>query len=296
VDRAQIGYNYKGLFKNGVVQFPNIVTTQEVAAISTNGGFEIGGPRGLYADKFMPSFSDTLTKVWRTHTFKAGFFWERIRNAQPASAATQGQFNFANTNPNSLGNGYADMLVGILNSYAETSFNRINDIAYHTYEGFIQDSWKVTRKLSLELGIRVTHFQPWEDQLGFGFAVFDYSKYSPTCTPVQYCGFLWHARDNSIPLGGFPTRTAFYQPRFGLAYALSDNTVLRGGWGRYYFHSAQFTTGLNVSAGVQAITLNNNQGPNNSPGPIAIALRSRNACHGPGWLNWLTSEIKPSTC
>ncbi len=265
VDRSAIGYNYKGLFKNGVAQFPNIVTTQEVAAISTNGGFEIGGPRGLYADKYMPSFSDTLTKVWRTHTLKAGFFWEWIRNTQPASAAVQGQFNFANTNPNSLGNGYADMLVGVLNSYAETSFNRINDIAYNTYEGFIQDSWKVNRKLSLELGIRITHFQPWEDRLGFGFAVFDYSKYNPTCTPVQYCGFLWTARDSSIPLGGFPTRGAFYQPRFGLAYSISDSTVLRGGWGRYYFHSAQFTTSLNVSAGVQAITLNNNQGPNNSP-------------------------------
>jgi hypothetical protein len=265
VDRSAIGYNYKGLFKNGVAQFPNIQSTQEVAAISTNGGFEVGGARGLYADKYMPSLSDTLTKVWRTHTFKTGFFFERIRNAQPASANTQGQFNFANTNPNSLGNGYADMLVGIANSYAETSFNRINDIAYNTYEGFVQDSWKLSRKLSLELGLRVTHFQPWEDQLGFGFAVFDYSKYSPTCTPVQYCGFLWHDRDNAIPLGGFPTRKAFYQPRFGMAYAFNDDTVIRGGWGRYYFHSAQFTTSLNVSAGVQALTLSNNQGPNNTP-------------------------------
>lgn len=265
VDRTALGYGYKGLFKNGVAQFPNIASSQEVAAIGTNGGFEVGGPRGLYADKFMPSFSDTLTKVWRTHTLKTGFFYERIRNAQPASANTQGQFNFANTNPNTLGNGYADMLVGVLNSYAETSFNRINDIAYNTYEGFLQDSWKVNRKLTLELGVRLTNFGPWEDQLGFGFAAFDPSKYSPSCTPVQYCGFVWHARDKSIPLGGFPTKTAYIQPRFGVAYALGEKTVLRGGWGRYYFHSAQFTNGLNVAAGVQAITLNNNQGPGNTP-------------------------------
>lgn len=265
VDRNAIGYGYKGLFKNGVAQFPNIQTTQEVAAISTNGGFEVGGPRGLYADKFMPSVSNTLTKVWQTHTFKVGAFFERIRNAQPASSAVQGQFNFNISNPNSMGNGYADMLLGVLNSYSEFSFNRINDIAYDTYEGFIQDSWKVNRKLTLELGLRVTHFNPWEDQLGFGFAVFDYSKYSPSCTPVQYCGFLWHSRDASVPLGGFPTRSAFWQPRLGAAFAIDEKTVLRGGWGRYYFHSAQFTTSLNVAAGVQSITLNNNQGPNNSP-------------------------------
>jgi hypothetical protein len=47
VDRSIIGYNYQGLFKNGVAQFPNIATTQEVAAIGTNGGFEVGGARAL---------------------------------------------------------------------------------------------------------------------------------------------------------------------------------------------------------------------------------------------------------
>ena len=51
----------------------------------------------------MPSFSDTVAKVWGTHTVKAGFFWEWIRNAQPANGNTQrlpaGQYN---GNPNTL--------------------------------------------------------------------------------------------------------------------------------------------------------------------------------------------------
>ena len=61
-------------------------------------------------------------------------------------------------NATRFGNAYADMLTGTLNGYQETSFNRINDIAYNTYEGFVQDSWKVSRRLTLELGIRMTHF------------------------------------------------------------------------------------------------------------------------------------------
>jgi hypothetical protein len=261
VDRTKIGFAYKGLFRNGVAQFPNLTGAGEAANISTNGGFEVGGPtQGLYANKYMPSASDNISKIWGKHTFKAGVFWERIRNAQPASNTTQGQYNVNGGNSNTMGNPYLDMLLGNLNSYTETSFNRINDIYYNTYEGFLQDSWKVNRRLTLELGLRITHFAPWSDSLGFGFSVFDYSKYSSSCTPTQYCGFLWNKRDPSVPMGGFPTRGAYYQPRFGVAYALSDSTVLRGGWGRYYYHSGQFTTGLNVSAGMQTVTLSNNQG------------------------------------
>jgi hypothetical protein len=265
VDRTKVGYNYQGLFKNSVLQIPNLGGGGEVATLSSSqGGFEVGGPRGLYADKYMPSAADNIAKIIGTHTLKAGFFWERIRNSQPASNATNGTMSYSVNNPNTLGNPYADMAVGILNSYQETSFNRINDISYNTYEGFIQDSWKVNKRLTLELGLRITQFTPWADNLGFGFSVFDYSKYNPACKPTDYCGFLWHQRDPSVPLGGFPTPSPYLQPRFGVAYALNDKTVLRGGWGRYYYHSGQFTTGLNVSAGMQTVTLSNNQGPNNT--------------------------------
>ena len=144
---------------------------------------------------------------------------------------------------------------------------------------------------------------------------------------MQYCGFLWHdARQVRFRWADFPTRAAFYQPRFGMAYALNENTVLRGGWGRYYYHSAQFTTSLNVSAGVQAITLEQQSGPEQYPadgqparhaelqlagphdrarstaptigsrGRTAIASRFRSACRGPGWLRLHTSETRRGTC
>jgi hypothetical protein len=265
VNRSTVGYNYKGLFNNGVAQIPSFGGTgwanQEAALVFMPGGFEIGGnSQGLYADKYMPSASDTLTKVWGTHTLKAGAFWEWIRNAQPGNDTTNGQLVVYNGNSNTFGNEYADLLYGNLYSYTEANKNRVNDIAYNTYEGFVQDSWKVSRRLTLELGIRFTHFQPWIDREGFGYSIFNYSQYNPACTPIQYCGFEWHSRDSAVPLGGFPTRALFYQPRTGLAYDLrgSGKTVLRGGWGRYYYHSAQFTSGLDVAAGVETISLGNN--------------------------------------
>ena len=150
------------------------------------------------------------------------------------------------------------MLTGTLNGYNEASFNRINDIAYSTYEGFVQDSWKVSRRLTMEQ-VRLTHFTPWADRTGASYSVFT-PQYKSTCTPLQYCGFSWHKRDPSVPIGGFPTRAMFFQPRFGAAYDISGkgNTVLRGGWGRYYYHSGQFTSGLDVAAGVQSVSLGAN--------------------------------------
>jgi hypothetical protein len=265
VDRKAIGYNYAGLYKNGVAQIPsfggNGWQASEAALIFNPGGFEAGGPSsGLYANKYMPSFSDSFTKVAATHTIKGGFFWEWIRNAQPANGNTNGYLQFAPGNPNTLGNLYADMATGTMSGYSDQSFNRINDIAYSTYEGFVQDSWKVSKQLTLELGLRMTHFTPWQDRLGYGYSIFDYTKYKSTCQPTDYCGFVWNKRDPSVPIGGFPTRALFWQPRLGAAYDVfgSGKTVIRGGWGRFYYHSGQFTNGLDVAAGVQNISLGAN--------------------------------------
>ena len=75
VNRGTVGYNYKGLYKNGVSQIPsfggNGWQNAEAALVFNPGGFEAGGASaGLYADKWMPSFSDTVTKVWSTHTIR----------------------------------------------------------------------------------------------------------------------------------------------------------------------------------------------------------------------------------
>jgi len=264
VDRSKVGYNYKGLFKNGVAQIPsfgdNGWQSGETALVFNPGGFEAGGPTsGLYANKYMPSFSDTLAKVVGTHTLKGGFFYEWIRNAQPANNNTNGNLTFTPGATTSVGDPYADMALGILNGYNEASFNRINDIAYKTYEGFAQDDWKATKRLTLNFGLRLTHFQPWIDRLGDGYSIFIPSEFTgQSCTAAPtFCGFEWHKRDSAVPIGGFPTRSMFYAPRFGAAYDLfgTGKTVLRGGWGRYFFHSGQFTSGLDASAGVESIGL-----------------------------------------
>src|ERR1700746_1561444 len=129
----------------------------------------------------MPRVRRTRTKVWGPHTAKAGFFYEGIKNAQPANNDTNGYMQFVpSANPTfTYGNAYADMLTGNMSSYTETNFNRINDISYNTYEGCVQDSWKVSKRLTLELGLRMTHFTPWSDDEGYGYSIFNLSQYAP---------------------------------------------------------------------------------------------------------------------
>ena len=49
------------------------------------------------------------------------------------------------------------------------------------WEFFVQDSWKATRKLTVELGVRFSHFTPWEDREGYGYSIFNLAQFAPSC-------------------------------------------------------------------------------------------------------------------
>lgn len=260
VDRNNLGVNFPGLFKNGVAQIPSITGWGgEFASIVNPGGFEVGGSRGLFADKHLPTFSNITTKVWGTHTTKAGAFYEFIVNNQPANGNTNGVAAFANWGGNSTGSAYADLLTGRVADYSEQSFNRLNNIGSHIFEFFVQDDWKVTRNLTLNLGFRGSRLGSWYDRENFGFAIFDRARYNPAQGSTNFNGFCWFAQDKNCRNSGFPTRAISPAPRFGFAWDAfgSGKTVIRGGWGQFYFQDAQFTVGLDVSAGVRSAGIGN---------------------------------------
>lgn len=260
VDRARIGNNFPGLFKNKVSQIPSITGWGgEFASVINPGGFEVGGARGLFADKYLPTFSNKLSKVWGTHTTKVGGFYEFIINNQPANGNTNGIAAFANWGGNSTGSAYADLMTGNIANYGEQKFNRLNNIGGHIFEMFVQDDWKVTRRLTLNLGMRLSHLGAWYDREGFGFAVFDPALYRQGQGSNNFNGFAWSGANKDVRNSGFGTKIFYPAPRFGFAYDLlgTGKTILRGGWGQFYFQDFQFTVGLDVSAGVRSAGLNN---------------------------------------
>ncbi len=260
VDRTKLGLDFPGLFKNGVNQIPSITGWGgEFATILNPGGFEVGGNRGLFADKYLPTISNNLTKVWGTHTTKVGGFWEFVINNQPANGNTNGMGIFANWGGNTTGSAYADLLTGRNAQYQEQTFNRLNNIGSQIFEFFVQDDWKVNRRLTLNLGLRASRFGAWYDREGFGFAVFDPALYKQGQGSNNFNGFAWNKANNNYRNSGFGTKPLYLAPRFGMAYDVFGNgkTILRGGWGQFYYSDFQFTVGLDVSAGVRSLTLNN---------------------------------------
>ncbi|HCC55868.1 MAG TPA: carboxypeptidase regulatory-like domain-containing protein, partial [Solibacterales bacterium] len=258
VDPAALGINYQTVFKSGIKQLPSLTGWGDgVANIIQPSGFQLTG--SLYAKKTLPTLADNLSKVLGTHILKAGFYWEATNNNQPSSNNANGELSYANWGGNSTGNAYADMLTGHIAQYTESNKDVFNKMQYKSVAFYVQDSWKATRRLTLDFGMRFDHLGPWNDLDNLGLAVFDPSKYSNNPADVnKLTGVSWHAIDHSVPVSGSQGRLMFYSPRGGFAYDIfgSGKTVLRGGYGVYRFHDEQNVqaSALNIGHGSYSYT------------------------------------------
>jgi len=246
VDRSGLGLNYQLLFNHsnqGNLIFPQMTGWGDGISNVMNAGFELNGI--VYAKKTLPSVADNVYKVWGTHTTKFGFYWERAWNSQPGNSAVNGTAAFANWAANSSGNAYADMLVGQTAQYSEWNYDVVPQFRYMATEFYGQDSWKVSRRLTLDYGVRVSHLGPWVDTTGFGFAAWYPNQYASgkgaTVNGITFPGIEWHAQNPTTALSGSRSRTFFYNPRVGFAWDLfgEGRTVLRGGYGMYHYHDEQ---------------------------------------------------------
>ena len=105
---------------------------------------------------------------------------------------------------------------------------------FRYYGAYFQDDWKVTSKLTLNLGIRYDYNSPWTERYN-RITDLNYTSPSPLQVPgLNLMGGLAFPGVNGVPRGQFnPVRTNF-APRFGFAYAMDHSTVLRGGYGIFY--------------------------------------------------------------
>jgi hypothetical protein len=102
--------------------------------------------------------NNKITWIKGSHTLKAGIFYERMaRNVSVYSVFnTAGTFYFGSdrANPFDTGYGYSNALLGSVFAYGDDNKKQVNHARYHQFEWFVQDTWKATRRLTLDYGLR----------------------------------------------------------------------------------------------------------------------------------------------
>jgi hypothetical protein len=136
-------------------------------------------------------FTDGLTKVWGKHTVKAGFYMQRSRKNQTSFASFNGSYNFGDTggltgaNPLDSGDSWANALLGVYNSFTQAQ-NHINgQYRYWNIEEYVQDTWKITPRLTLDYGLRGSWYQPQYDS-SLQASTFILANWDPKQAPRLY--------------------------------------------------------------------------------------------------------------
>ena len=231
--------------------FPRITADSSLVAEGTSNS----GPAVFFSRNFVVGIAKSLG----THSLKAGYNYRAISVTFTSLSDTSGAFNF-----NALsGAAAADILEG----YPTTGDLIIpSKLAYTTgYQAvYAQDDWRVTPKLTLNLGFRY-EYEPGiherNNQISVGFD--RTATYNAFNSGVSATGGVEFAGQN-----GYGTNTgnmgSRFNPRAGFAYALDKNTVIKGGYGVFY--APEFYSNNNGYAPGYVLTNNiANQSVGNAP-------------------------------
>ena len=175
---------------------------------------------------------NTWTKVKGNHTFKWGVDVRRVRDdlLQDQTYSPRGIYTFGSSQTSivgattSWGNNMAALLLDLPSSAGrdlDTYFPAYRDTWFFAFGG---DKWQVSPKLTLDLGLRWEFYPPGTPHFPGGF-----SNYDPYANQLVIAG----VGGNPMNLG-MQTHYKYFAPRLGLAYRLTEKTVIRSGFGISY--------------------------------------------------------------
>jgi hypothetical protein len=141
------------------------------------GSLVTGGPPSLIFPSYLninhtQDVAASITNIRGRHTLKAGFYFNHSYKAQNTGAGGvsnlywQGYVNFGNDTNNPLDSGFAfsNAALGVFDQYLQQSKYVEGSFLYNNVEGYLQDNWKVSNRLTLDYGVRLTHMTPQYDQ------------------------------------------------------------------------------------------------------------------------------------
>jgi hypothetical protein len=271
INEFRFGYNYGNFrFRQAVFGDTNFASSLGLGGVP--GGTVLGGGLPLVSLSGLTTFGqpgyypnhkaedvyeilDNVTKIQGNHTLKAGVLFQSVRFpffSPPNGRGTYTFSGFFTSYPGKSNTGYgaADFLEDQMDSATVPQYQQL-DFSHWTRGAYVQDDWRVTRKLTLNLGLRYDNFQPLKEVSG-KFANFSMQPKAPgsatatlTYTRSQQdtplaTKFTSLLSANNVPIqySSDPElvngQNMNFAPRFGFALTLDPKTVLRGGFGLFY--------------------------------------------------------------
>jgi hypothetical protein len=252
-DLTSLGFpaSYNSAIPDDIRRFPRFDIT----------GYQGTGFGGEYRPNATNAFIATVNKSKGSHSLRTGMEYRRYAETSEFFANNQtGQFNFDSTwtrgpldnspiAPNSLGQSFASFLLGLPAS-GSVALPAAYDEASATWGFFIQDDWKASDRLTLNLGLRYEYESAMVEADNKSVRGFAYDAIQPmeaaaraalnsaaTGVPLDQFhvrGGLTFAGVNGEPRGLYETPKTNFMPRVGATYRLNDLTLLRGGYGIFY--------------------------------------------------------------
>jgi hypothetical protein len=145
---------------------------------------------------------DNFTKVIGRHNIKAGVYAEKNLKTQPVNNNWSGGLDFAvdSLNPLDSGDTFANGLLGNFKSYNESNSRPLIMGTYWNFDFYVQDNWRVSRKLTLDFGLRMVHQESQYDR-NHTFTAFREEQYSASKMPRMYQPFCDVTFTGSCPTG-----------------------------------------------------------------------------------------------
>jgi len=263
--RGTYGFGFSQLFVGGG-RFEDSIPDTTITGFASFAG----AARSLVSPTTDIMIGDNMTWVRHNHSLKFGGLVYRNRIDQNGRTTYAGSLTFnASGNNRTTNNALADALLGNFRTYGESALDPVGFFRFTQYEAFVNDSWRVNQRLSLELGVRWQYGTPIYTQAN-NLANFDPSRYDPTqAVTIKSDGTIDTTRGGNrfnglvragngvpteelprvpggnsaavlaVPTGaprGLYNAHNYFMPRVGFAYTpfKDSKTVIRGGFGMYY--------------------------------------------------------------
>ncbi len=243
-DPSSLGFAPAYLSAVPLPKFPGIGVTDY-----GRGGSFLGDRDQNKANYYAHTASASVSTLVGRHSLKLGGDY-RTNGVRFSNVGGMGGFNFGRdltfgANPNApapaTGDGFATFLLGSPSSGGISVSSPI-DVYLHYWSAYAQDDFRVTRKLTLNLGLRYDFEQGLQERrnrvvIGWAFDEpfpVQVGGTRPDGTPLVLTGGVPYAGTDGVPTHQGAPNPWQFAPRAGAAYAIDERTVVRGGYGLFW--------------------------------------------------------------